>query len=70
MDTSRPQYLYEYVTAHVAQLILRNCTLRWSAASLLNDPFDVQFDLHVEVDRETLRALSLDKMLGRGWRTL
>src|SRR5258708_2756964 len=47
-----PKYLYKYVTSSVAHLVLQNRTLRWSTASFLNDPFDIQFDLHVDVDRE------------------
>jgi len=61
MEASRPIYFYKYMTSSVVPLVLQNRTLRWSTPGLLNDPFDMQFDLHVEVDREKLRALTLQK---------
>jgi hypothetical protein len=61
MEASRPAYFYKYVSSSVVPLILQNRTLRWSTPSLLNDPFDMQFDLHVKVDRQKLRALTLQK---------
>jgi len=42
------QYFYKYTHAHVAQLILQNCSMRWSSPLRFNDAFDVgrviQFD--------------------------
>jgi Protein of unknown function (DUF2971) len=62
MEGERPEYFYKYMTGEVAALVLQNRTLRWSTPGLFNDPFDVQFDLHVDVDREKLRAITLQKM--------
>ena len=42
------EHFYKYATASTAKAILRNRTLRWS----FNDPFDAQFDLHLEYDRD------------------
>jgi hypothetical protein len=39
------------MTAETAKTVLQNGTLRWSSPTLFNDPFDVQFDLHIEYDR-------------------
>jgi hypothetical protein len=40
------------MTAETAKNALNKCTLRWASATLFNDPFDVQFDLRVEYNRE------------------
>ncbi len=61
MEAARPTYFFKYMSSGVVPLVLQNRTLRWSTPGLLNDPFDMQFDLHVEVDREKLRALTLRK---------
>lgn len=46
-----------------AQIVLTNRTLRWSVPALLNDPFDVQFDLHLNsINRERAKALALDRV--------
>ena len=37
-------------------------TLRWSAPSRFNDPFDVQFDLHIEYDRGKIVEEALAEM--------
>jgi hypothetical protein len=60
---------YKYMTADVAKAVLQNNTLRWALPKLFNDPFDVQFDLRVEYDREWVidRALQniVDLYMGR-----
>jgi hypothetical protein len=61
MDEPRPPFLYKYMTTHVAKLVLTNGTLKFSTPLQFNDPFDVQFDLHLEVDREKLRTLTVQK---------
>ena len=45
-------HFYKYMTADTARLVLQNRTLRWSAPKLFNDPFDIQFDLQLEYDRD------------------
>jgi hypothetical protein len=62
MEGARPEYFYKYVSSNVAQLVLQNRTLQWSTPSRLNDPFDIQFDLYVEIDEEKLRQLTLQKL--------
>jgi hypothetical protein len=63
------KHFYKYMTADTAKVVLTNNTLRWSSPALFNDPFDVQFDLHMEYDREKVaeRAMQtiLDKFSGR-----
>ena len=85
---ARPQHwthdrthFYKYVTLQTAKTILKNGTLRWSSPKLFNDPFDIQFDLHIEYREETIvekileemwqsysgnRSLLPDSMLGTG----
>jgi hypothetical protein len=39
---------FKYYTAASAKLTLRNTTRKWSTPFLFNDPFDNQFELHVQ----------------------
>lgn len=55
-------HFFKYMTASTAKIVLADRTLRWSTASELNDPFDMQFNLSINVDREQLRVAALDKM--------
>jgi hypothetical protein len=63
------KHFYKYTTAETAKTVLQNGTLRWSSPSLFNDPFDVQFDLHTEYDRnkvaERAMQIILDGYSGR-----
>jgi hypothetical protein len=54
--------LYKYATANTAKAILETGTLRWSSPFMFNDPFDVQFDLHVEFDDATIVTLIADEL--------
>jgi hypothetical protein len=45
---------FKYVTAETAKIILESGNLRWSSPALFNDPFDVQFDLHLEYEEQTI----------------
>ena len=51
---ARPDHFFKYVSAERAKQIIRDRTLRWSAPVRFNDPFDLQFDMHVEYDRNQL----------------
>jgi hypothetical protein len=53
---------FKYVTANVARTILENSTLRWSSPAMFNDPFDTQFDLHLEFDEATIVDLVVDEL--------
>ena len=54
-------HFYKYVTASTGLAILQNRTLRWGSPPTLNDPFDMQFDLQLRVDREAVRRRAADK---------
>jgi hypothetical protein len=57
------------MSADTAKVVLQTNSLRWSSPSLFNDPFDVQFDLHVDYDRDRVadRAMQIlvDGYFGR-----
>lgn len=53
---------FKYMTADTAKIVLRNRTLRWSGPALLNDPYDIQFDLRFDIDRKRVRSLQIEKM--------
>lgn len=44
------------------QIVLQNRTLRWSRPALLNDPFDIQFDLHVDANVEAAKLFALQRL--------
>ena len=50
----RPEHFFKYVSCGTAKIVLRDSTLRWSSPIQLNDPFDLQFDMHVEYKRDEL----------------
>jgi hypothetical protein len=50
------------MTAATGKTALQNRTLRWSSPALFNDPFDVQFDLHVEYDREKVIEKTMEEI--------
>jgi len=56
-----PMRFFKYVTANTARTILENSTLRWSSPAMFNDPFDTQFDLHLEFDEATIIDLVFDE---------
>jgi hypothetical protein len=49
-------YFYKYMNCSAAKAVLTNRTLKWSPASTFNDPFDMQFDLHLDFDADELVA--------------
>jgi hypothetical protein len=54
--------LFKYATASTAKIILDSCTLRWASPVMFNDPFDVQFDLHLDYDEASLIQLVCDEL--------
>lgn len=51
------RHFYKYVSADVAKIILGNRTLRWTTPAQLNDPFDAQCDLPLELDLQKIKDL-------------
>lgn len=45
-----------------AKAVIANRTLRFSRPVLLNDPFDMDFDLQLDIDAEALKPRVLDAM--------
>lgn len=60
--TNDKEHFYKYLSPDTAKIVLENNTLRWSLPTLFNDPFDIQFDLHVDYDRDTITTKILDEM--------
>ncbi|WP_242222085.1 DUF2971 domain-containing protein [Shinella zoogloeoides] len=55
-------HFYKYMSASTAKIVLESRTLRWSAPSLFNDPFDVQFDMKITANQETVKSLALERL--------
>ncbi|REE17750.1 hypothetical protein B0G71_0715 [Paraburkholderia sp. BL27I4N3] len=62
IDNEENLVFYKYMSAATAHAVLGNQTLRWSTPGTLNDPYDMQFDLRYEVDRDVVRRLALNKL--------
>jgi len=56
---ARERSFFKYVSRETANAVLSNNTLRWSSPILFNDPFVIQFDLHVEINREVVKSKAL-----------
>jgi hypothetical protein len=54
-----PEHLFKYISRDVGRLVLTNRTLRWSTPGTLNDPYDMQFDLRLEVDKDAVKTATL-----------
>jgi hypothetical protein len=44
------------------RIVMENQTLRWSTPRTLNDPYDLQFDLRTDIDREAVKSAALPKL--------
>ena len=62
MEKPLPEFFFKYATSRTAKIVLETQKLRWSTAALLNDPYDLQFDLHLEIEPDNLRKLALEKL--------
>ncbi len=49
-------YFYKYLTIDAARAVLRNGTLRWSAPSSFNDPFEFKFSQQPEFEFDKLKC--------------
>ncbi|HEY1935264.1 MAG TPA: DUF2971 domain-containing protein [Acetobacteraceae bacterium] len=56
------KYFFKYVSGPTGRIILTNRTLRWSVPKLLNDPYDIQFDLRTDIDRSAVKSAALEKL--------
>jgi hypothetical protein len=53
---------YKYMSVGTGRAVLMNKTLRWSTPGILNDPFDIQFDLNFEINRAVVKTATLQKL--------
>ncbi|BCH53619.1 DUF2971 domain-containing protein [Agrobacterium vitis] len=44
------EHFFKYMSATTAKIVLNNGTLRWSRSTMLNDPFDMNFELPMNPD--------------------
>jgi hypothetical protein len=57
------KYFFKYYTRHSAKLVLENCSRKWSSPLEFNDPFDNQFDLHIDEDSEGMAQNLYDQFI-------
>ncbi len=57
--------LYKYLSVTSAKAVLENRTLRWSTPRTLNDPFDMQTGVQLNLSDEEVVDLALGKILFR-----
>ncbi|WP_064120713.1 DUF2971 domain-containing protein [Pseudomonas fluorescens] len=56
-----PDAFYKYMSLSTAKIVLENQTLRWTTPATLNDPYDIQFDLRVDFNRNKVMQDALEK---------
>jgi len=61
--SSSPGRFYKYMKASTAKIVLENNSLRWSSPTLFNDPFDLQFDLHLEFNSDRVANRLLQRFV-------
>ena len=61
MATALPSRFFKYACRSTAKIVLETGKLRWSTPELFNDPYDLQFDLHIDASREAVRARGVEK---------
>lgn len=52
--------LYKYTSFDTAKIVLTNGRLRWTTPPLLNDPYDMSFDLHLDIEPEEVRRIAIE----------
>lgn len=60
--TNDRRFFFKYMNRATGRIVLENRTLRWSTPGTLNDPYDMQFDLHIDIDREAVKVATLQKL--------
>lgn len=55
-------HFFKYMSVQTAIIVLQNRTLRWSTPGTLNDPYDVQFSLNIDINENLLKRLISEKI--------
>lgn len=55
-----PPHLFKYVSLETARVVLDAGRLRWTTPPLLNDPFDLSFELGLDTDPAEVRRAALE----------
>ncbi len=59
VSRNNKEYFFKYYSPKSIKVVLENCSRKWSSPLEFNDPFDNQFDLHLDEDKEEIaRQLS------------
>src|SRR6266481_7205780 len=53
---------FKYMAPDTALKVLKSRSLRWSSPDCFNDPFDMGFDLHLNIDQARVRTLTLKSL--------
>lgn len=48
------EYFYKYYSPHSSKMVLAETSRKWSNPAEFNDPFDNQFDLHLNEDKDSM----------------
>jgi hypothetical protein len=60
--THAQKYFYKYMTAETAEKVIENASLRWSSPQKFNDPFDIQFDMHIDYKESELISQAINEL--------
>ncbi len=54
---------FKYMSSSTAEIVLTDCTLRWSSPVEFNDPFDVPRELAFDITPEEIQQALIDKLI-------
>jgi hypothetical protein len=60
-STHNMEFFYKYMPASTAEIVLKNKTLRWSAPTEFNDPFDVPRELAVNISPSEIMSALIER---------
>lgn len=58
----QPDTFFKYMGTKTGRVVIESQSLRWSTPGRLNDPYDIQFDLKFEFNREAVKVSTLNKL--------
>ncbi|MBO9124925.1 MULTISPECIES: DUF2971 domain-containing protein [unclassified Rhizobium] len=53
------KHFFKYMSTQTAKIVVNAGTLRWSRSAMLNDPFDMNFDLPLKPNRDAIKTAAL-----------
>lgn len=64
MKSHNRECFYKYLSPLAARAVLETGSFRWSSPRMFNDPFDIQYDLHLGFTEDEIHDATIDR-LGR-----